>query len=116
MKETILGLNRDIKYYFCQETINMGKGIDGLCGVIRNSLLRDPFSSEVFVFLSRNRKQMKILRWNDGAFILYTVKLYTGRCFKPLYDAFSGSYSMDWDDFLGLVSDYGTHRKYQKRL
>lgn len=116
MKETILGLNRDMKFYFCQETVNMGKGIDGLCGVVRSSLLRDPFSSEVFVFLSKNKKQVKILRWNEGSFILYTIKLYNNRFFKPAYDTSSGSYKMDWDCFLNLMSNYERHSKYMKKV
>jgi hypothetical protein len=39
MKGTVLGLIKDMKYYFCQESVNMRKGIEGLCGVIRGSLL-----------------------------------------------------------------------------
>lgn len=116
MKGTILGLDRRMKYYFCQETVNMGKGIDGLCGVIRSSLLRDPFSTEVFVFLSKNKKQVKILRWNNGAFILYTIKLYNNLRFKPVYDALSGSYKIDWHSLLELICGYEKHDKYMKKV
>ena len=31
MKETVLGLNKDMKFYFCPEYVNMQKGIDSLC-------------------------------------------------------------------------------------
>ena len=77
MKETVLGLNKDMKFYFCPEYVNMQKGIDSLCGFIRSNLMRDPFSNEVFIFMGRNKKQIKILRWDEDKFILYTVKLYT---------------------------------------
>ena len=76
MKETVLGLNKDMKFYFCPEYVNMQKGIDSLCGFIRSNLMRDPFSNEVFIFMGRNKKQIKILRWDEDKFILYTVKLY----------------------------------------
>ncbi len=49
MKETALGLNRNMKFYFCPMSINMNKGIDGLCGFIRSNLMRAPLSSEVFI-------------------------------------------------------------------
>ena len=75
MKETVLGLNKDMKFYFCPEYVNMQKGIDSLCGFIRSNLMRDPFSNEVFIFMGRNKKQIKILRWDEDKFILYTVKL-----------------------------------------
>ena len=54
MKETVLGLNKDMKFYFCPEYVNMQKGIDSLCGFIRSNLMRDPFSNEVFIFMGRN--------------------------------------------------------------
>lgn len=114
MKETVLGLNKGMKYYFCNEAVNMGKGIDGLCGVIRSNLLRDPFSCEVFIFLSRNRKQVKILRWNDGAFVLYTVRLYKGRNFRPAYHSATGSYLMRWDDFLDFIG--GNQENIRKQI
>ena len=105
MKGTVLGLIKDMKYYFCQESVNMRKGIEGLCGVIRGSLLRDPFSMEVFVFLSRDRKLLKILRWNDGTFVLYTVKLYNRKRVNHSYHTESESYKMNWNDFWNLISN-----------
>lgn len=36
MKGTVLGLTKDMKYYFCQEPVNMRKGIEGLHIKIRN--------------------------------------------------------------------------------
>ncbi len=116
MKETVLGLNKEMKYYFCQETVNMGKGIDGLCGVVRSSLLRDPFSTEVFVFLSRNRKLVKILRWDNGAFILYTIRLYNNSFFRPIYDTLSCSYRMDWNSFLQLICGCKIRNKCMKKV
>ncbi|WP_410522985.1 IS66 family insertion sequence element accessory protein TnpB [Phocaeicola coprocola] len=49
-----------MKFYFCPEYVNMQKGIDSLCGFIRSNLMRDPFSNEVFIFMGRNKKQIKI--------------------------------------------------------
>ena len=54
MKETVLGLNKDMKFYFCPEYVNMQKGIDSLCGFIRSNLMRDPFSNEVFIWRKRS--------------------------------------------------------------
>lgn len=48
--------------------------------------MRDPFSNEVFIFMGRNKKQIKILRWDEDKFILYTVKLYNKKRFTPYYN------------------------------
>ena len=48
--------------------------------------MRDPLSSEVFIFMDKNRKQIKLLRWENGRFILYTVRLYGNKRFNPQYN------------------------------
>lgn len=116
MKETVLGLTKDLNYYFCQETVSMGKGIDALCGVIRSNLSRDPLSNEVFIFLGKNRKQIKILRWESGTFILYTIKLYNGKYFRPEYNLESASFNMCWKEFLSLICNYKETRNRIKSI
>lgn len=103
MKETALGLNRNMKFYFCPVSINMNKGIDGLCGFIRSNLMRDPLSSEVFIFMGKNRKQIKLLRWENGRFILYTVRLYGNKRFNPQYNHEEGSYYLEWEQFIKII-------------
>ena len=103
MKETVLGLNKDMKFYFCPEYVNMQKGIDSLCGFIRSNLMRDPFSNEVFIFMGRNKKQIKILRWDEDKFILYTVKLYNKKRFTPYYNPRKNNYYLEWKQICSLL-------------
>ena len=103
MKETVLGLNKDMKFYFCPEYVNMQKGIDSLCGFIRSNLMRDPFSNEVFIFMGRNKKQIKILRWDEDKFILYTVKLYNKKRFSPYYNPRKNNYYLEWKQICSLL-------------
>lgn len=102
MKETVLGLNKDMKFYFCPEYVNMQKGIDSLCGFIRSNL-SDPFSNEVFIFMGRNKKQIKILRWDEDKFILYTVKLYNKKRFTPYYNPRKNNYYLEWKQICSLL-------------
>lgn len=81
----------------------MNKGIDGLCGVIRSNLMRDPLSSEVFIFMGKNRKQIKLLRWENGRFILYTVRLYGNKRFNPQYNHEEESYYLEWEQFIKII-------------
>jgi transposase len=41
----------------------MRKGFDGLSGLVRNSLDRDPLAGEVYIFLNRSRTLVKLLHW-----------------------------------------------------
>ncbi len=56
----------------------MRKGVDSLCGLIRNELGKDPLNGELFVFFSRNRNQIKLLLWEQDGFSLYQKKLERG--------------------------------------
>jgi len=57
----------------------MRKSFDGLCGLVRDELKRDPLSGEVFIFISRRRNTMKLLHWEEGGFVLYYKRLKSER-------------------------------------
>lgn len=60
----------------------MRKGFDGLCGLVRNSLDRDPLSGEVYIFLNRSRTLVKLLHWEAGGLVIYYKRLEKGT-FRP---------------------------------
>lgn len=56
----------------------MRKSFDGLCGLVRDKLMREPLSGEVFVFLSRRKNQIRLLLWEGDGFALYSKRLEKG--------------------------------------
>lgn len=54
------------------------KGIDGLSGVVRTTLGRDPASGDLFVFKNRRGDKLKILAWTGDGFALYLRRLEKG--------------------------------------
>ena len=54
------------------------KGIDGLAGVVRAVLGRDPASGDLFVFKNRPGDKLKILAWMGDGFALYFRRLERG--------------------------------------
>jgi transposase len=48
----------------------MRKGFDGLSGLVRNQLARDPHSGEVYIFLNRQRNLIKLLHLENGGLVL----------------------------------------------
>ncbi|HEY2910307.1 MAG TPA: IS66 family insertion sequence element accessory protein TnpB [Gemmataceae bacterium] len=54
------------------------KGIDGLAGVVRAVLGRDPASGDLFVFKNRRGDKLKILAWMGDGFALYLRRLEKG--------------------------------------
>ena len=61
------------------EPVDFRNGIDGLVAVCRQRLSADPMSGAVFIFVSRNRKSIKMLVYDGQAFILFQKRLSAGR-------------------------------------
>jgi len=64
----------------------MRKGFDGLSGVVRQALKKDPLSGAVFIFLNRRRNQVKLLLWERDGFSLYHKRLERGTYELPFGD------------------------------
>jgi transposase len=74
----MLSITRIHRCYLYGSRTDMRKGVDSLCGLIRNELGKDPLSGELFVFFSRNHNQIKLLLWEQDGFSLYQKKLERG--------------------------------------
>lgn len=74
----MLSITRIHRCYLYRSRTDMRKGVNGLCGLIRNELGKDPLSGEFFVFFSRGHQQIKLLFWEDDGFSLYQKKLERG--------------------------------------
>jgi transposase len=57
----------------------MRNGFDGLAGIVRNFLVKDPISGDVFVFLNKTRTHIKLLYWDGDGFALFYKRLEKGR-------------------------------------
>jgi transposase len=61
----------------------MRKGIDSLCGLVKNELGKDPLSGELFIFFCRGRRRVKLLLWEEDGFALYQKRLERGTFEMP---------------------------------
>lgn len=61
------------------EAVDFRKGFDGLCGVVRDQMGRDPLSGEVFIFINRRRNKLKLLLWEKGGLVLWYKRLEEGQ-------------------------------------
>jgi transposase len=77
---SITGIHR---CYLYRGQTDMRKGVNTLCGLIRNELGKDPLSGELFVFFNRSRGLVKILMWDHDGFALYQKRLERGTYEMP---------------------------------
>jgi transposase len=61
----------------------MRKSFNGLSGLVRSELGRDPTSGEVFIFVNRRRTLIKFLHFEPGGYVLYYKRLEQGTFTLP---------------------------------
>ena len=74
----IYGLSGQIRYYLYGPSTDLRKGFDGLSGIVRNELQRNPLSGDVFIFINRRRNLLKLLVWDQTGFVIYYKRLESG--------------------------------------
>jgi transposase len=74
----MLFLSASNRYFLYRHQADMRKGFDGLCGLVRDELSKDPLSGDVFIFFNKRRGQVKLLVWERDGFSIYHKRLEGG--------------------------------------
>ncbi len=53
-------------------------GIYSLAGLVRNELLQNPLSGDVFIFIGKRSNQIRLLQWDRDGFAMYCKRLEQG--------------------------------------
>lgn len=76
-----MNIPKDRKYFVYPDCVDGRKSFNGLCGIVRSELSQEPNCGDVYIFLSRNRKGIKLLFWEHGGYVIYYKKMDNG-CFE----------------------------------
>ena len=105
-------LNSSHRYHLYRGVCDMRKSFNGLSGLVRNELNRDPASGEVFVFLNRRRTLMKLLHWEAGGFVLYYKRLEKGTFTPPVMGP--GQSVVRWPQLVLMIEGITVESSRQK--
>lgn len=75
----MLTVSAGTQIFLASLPVDMRRGHDGLCALVRQSLDLDPFSGALFVFVGKRGDRIKCLFWDRGGFVLYYKRLAKGR-------------------------------------
>jgi Transposase and inactivated derivatives len=81
----------------------MRKGFDGLSGIVRNEMSRDPQDGSVYLFINRNRDRLKILVWREGGFVLYYKRLESGTYELPGSVQINKVVHINWESLMLII-------------
>ena len=102
--EVMFGLESGTRYFMCQHPVSMRKGIDSLFNLIVSESPMSPMTGDVFVFFSKNRQSVKLLKWDMDGFLLYQKRLERGSFEMPRKNADTGYYELSWETFSFIMS------------
>ena len=113
----MFGLTKNSRYYLCQRSVDMRNGINGLYKLVKTEMTLIPISGDVFIFVSKNRESVKLLRWDTDGFILYHKRLEKGTFEMPTFNPESNSYDLCWNTFSMIMQGVSLGSvKYRKRF
>lgn len=97
-------LNENTRFYMCSYPVAMNKGINALTNLIMIETNFSPMSGDAYIFFSKDRKQVKILRWDTDGFVLYQKRLAKGRFRVPdLMNGVKGCMELNWETFFMIM-------------
>lgn len=75
----ILGTSRAVRVFAYPQPVDLRKGYDGLFGLVKTGLGRDPLSGDLFLFVSKRRNSCKVLVWDGTGLCIFQKRLERGR-------------------------------------
>ena len=108
----MLALTGAQKYYFVAGVTDMRLGQYRLCKVVESLLRRNPYNGDTFIFMSKDRRVSKIVRYEYGKYLLYVIALERDLKFmkvmpsKPVVnqDVTGVHYEIKWKQLVALLS------------
>ena len=111
----MFSLNENNGYVVCLQGVDLRKGVDGLCGLIRHLSL-SPTNGDVYVFLNKTRTTMKLLHWERGGFVIYYKRMERGRISHKIFIKDGvGFRSIRWDELILFIEGISPKIKRRKR-
>lgn len=103
IKNAMFNLNESNRIVMSQHPTDMRMGINCLCGQVRLVGL-EPSNGDVYIFVGKSRKVMKILHWEYGGYVMYQKRLEQGRFHPKIFLRQGiGFRSMRWSELVLLM-------------
>lgn len=103
IKNAMFNLNENNRIVMSQNPTDMRIGVNGMCGQVRGVGL-DPTNGDVYIFVGKSRKIMKLLHWERGGYTMYYKRLEQGRFHPRIFLRQGiGFRSMRWDELVLLM-------------
>lgn len=106
-----------MKYMYCECNVSFQYKWDGLESYIKYVLNENPRSGKVFIFMHKNRRQLRVFYYERNGYVLSEKKLDREyRFVKPIFDTKKQKYHICWADFVLLLEDTVVTKVYLREV
>jgi transposase len=106
----VLTIALGARVYLASQPVDLRRGHDGLCALVRGTFGLDPYSGQLFVFVGRRRDRVKILFWDHGGFVVYYKRLARGRFRMPTIAVDADRVMLDGTELTMLLGGFDLAR------
>jgi transposase len=75
----MLGTSRSVRVWACSDIVDLRKGYNGLYGLVKLTLGKDPLSGDLYLFVNRRRNACTVLMWDGTGLCIFQKRLERGR-------------------------------------
>ena len=101
----MLNFTSKTKYYLSSIPTDMRKGREGLAGVVREVMQRDPYEyGEAFIFYSKDMRKVKILHYDLNGYVMYQKWFDNGKFLKPEFAKILNCHEISRETLILLLS------------
>jgi transposase len=111
----MLSLDSGRRYLLWRGAADMRRGMDSLCGLVRDAMSGDPISGDVYIFINKRRNQIKMLVWDRTGYVLYWKRLETGTFSLPDMPEGTTDYTITWQKLIMVLEGMDEKKIKQKK-
>ncbi len=99
----MISLSSNQRYYLFRGAVDMRKSFDGLSGLVSDTLMKNIFSGDVFIFINKPRNRMKLLVWDRSGFVIYYKRLEEGTFEIPSAKNSQAGIEIRWEELVLIL-------------
>lgn len=81
----MIGAGRQVRVWACARPVSMRKSFDGLFAEAKHAMGMNPLAGDMFLFVSRDRKQARVLHFDGSGLVIVAKRLEKG-CFNAPWE------------------------------
>ena len=99
----MLSISSGFNFYLCGEPITLRYRHSGLRGYIKSQLHRDPTNGDIYIFLSKDCRRVRMYYYHHSGEIMTEKILHGDHFVEPVFARKKGCYHISWESFVYLV-------------